>query len=247
MINLNENKENRELIYTIPNANLYRLSGKNKITLAENRPIEILHYPNEKLYVLNMDLTRYTLSKEIPFLREGKTLKYTFPDVDTEYLLELKPDTTPTDVNKFEEILKKQASLITNIPKEPNVVAKSIYKSANFIKWTFVRTGQLIAFGVGKVGGFVISKIPRIKKDTEIPRIEKAADVTKDVTQDAKNLKENAIEFGSSKAADTAKSVGVKTHVKKENFIVQTGRAIIHGGMIVMNGLNDAKNIVCIV
>eukprot|EP01022_Parablepharisma_sp_SALTPOND_P033849 TRINITY_DN89803_c0_g1_i1.p1 TRINITY_DN89803_c0_g1~~TRINITY_DN89803_c0_g1_i1.p1 ORF type:complete len:319 (+),score=14.27 TRINITY_DN89803_c0_g1_i1:88-957(+) len=258
MINLFEPPADRTLILTVPNAHLYRLLDSTKKLLSENKLLEVYYYPNEKLYVLAIDLLRYSMSKEIPFVRQGEKFAYTFPDIDSRFYLELDPATPPDIVKTFEEVINNNATLIVNLPTKPNVVARAIYSGANFIKWAFIRAGEVVAYGLGTVGGYIISKIRPRKEEVKIPRVKEVVHGVKVAADETSLIKDKAVfSHGFSKkkqvdyaaeevAGGIAQAYPEKYKGESKNVFIQTGKAIYKGAIAVTEGIAQGTKVVCI-
>ncbi len=142
-----EEGQNRQLLFTLPNASLFHVAPPNKIAVATNLPLEIYEYPNEKTHVLAIGMVRYTLSKEVPFVRElDKRIAYTFPNGDTLFSLELPQNVDQKDVKTLEEFLKSKANL--QIKRRPNVFFRAVYATGR----AFGKGGATVFRGLGKAG-----------------------------------------------------------------------------------------------
>ncbi len=253
MFDLPEATETRSTVFSLPNANLYRISGDKKNVLSQNQKLEIFLYPNQKLHVLSIELLRYSLNNKMPIVREQEKYVYTFPDVDSRFRLELPPDTPEETIKYFEDLLHAQSSFIVNIPPpppEPNFLARAIYRAANFLKWSILRAGSLFTASLAAIGNYVYSLIPSRKEEVKIPAIAKTVHGAKEAAQSANVVKGEAIEYSSEKVSEKVVEIApglVKQAVgpESQNFFVQTGKATYRGAVSIFKAISEVSKSIC--
>ena len=159
-------------VLTIDNVSLYRLSGNARHIMFSKRPLIVLQYTDGNIYSLSMENFNYTLSKEIPVVRHGTELMYTFPDVDTYIGIELSANTPEQLVQNFEKILNENCYFITtkyNVILPESVqedqrggaakVAGALTGGAGFIRSFFIKTAEVVSTGITKGSHFVSTRV----------------------------------------------------------------------------------------
>ena len=105
------------VILEIPNTKLFHIDSK-KSTLLNTGTLSLLHIPEESLYILSLESFAYSLSKQIPIMKDSLN-HIVIPDVEGFYGLVFPTDVNSDSLKLLEAALSDQCDF--NLSSEPKI------------------------------------------------------------------------------------------------------------------------------
>lgn len=105
------------VVLEIPNTKLFHIDSK-KSTLLNTGTLSLLHIPEESLYILSLESFAYSLSKQIPIMKDSLN-HIVIPDVEGFYGLVFPTDVNSDSLKLLEAALSDQCDF--NLSSEPKI------------------------------------------------------------------------------------------------------------------------------